>query len=293
MDFHSPALADKENADKAFLKGQPTCCEYCFGNIYMWAPIYNNKMRCDGGLFVSGDFTERPVYCYPCGEGDKKGLIESLIKDNNGALSFYGLTEKDKEELNSFFPDMFKITEERDYFDYLYLTEDLAKLAGRKYHSKRNHISFFESNYKWHYEPISRDNIKDCIMLSDHWEGLNAYKSPEEISNEHSAIKRAFNNYFDLGLEGGILTVENDIVAFTFGERLNDSTFCTHIEKAYGDIRGAYQMINRELARQLSGRYEYINREDDTGSEGLRSAKLSYHPHRLIVKYSAEYGGEL
>ena len=80
-------------------------------------------------------------------------------------------------------------------------------------------------------------------------------------------------------------------LAKIFGEKLNNNTFCTHVEKAYGNIRGAYQMINREFARQLSDRYEYINREDDTGSEGLRRAKLSYHPHRLVIKYSAIYKG--
>lgn len=94
-----------------------------------------------------------------------------------------------------------------------------------------------------------------------------------------------------MGLEGGILTIQNEIVAFTFGERLNDTTFCTHVEKAYGNIRGAYQMINRELARHLLGKYEFINREDDTGSEGLRSAKLSYKPCRLVTKYTARYKG--
>ncbi|MBR4891375.1 MAG: DUF2156 domain-containing protein, partial [Clostridia bacterium] len=124
-----------------------------------------------------------------------------------------------------------------------------------------------------------------------HWEKLNREKNPEEIGEENLAIKIALNNYFDLGFEGGILTIQGEAVAFTFGERLNDDTFCTHVEKAYGNIRGAYQMINREFARQLKDRYEFINREEDTGSEGLRRAKLSYHPHRLVIKYSAIYKG--
>ena len=148
-----------------------------------------------------------------------------------------------------------------------------------------------ENTFDWKYEPINESNIKECLLLNEHWEKLNRQKNPEEINEEHRAINKALADYFELGLEGGVLTVQNEIVAFTFGEKLNDNTFCTHVEKAYGDIRGAYQMINRELARQLSDKYEYINREDDTGSEGLRNAKLSYHPHRLIIKYSAVYKG--
>ena len=56
-------------------------------------------------------------------------------------------------------------------------------------------------------------------------------------------------------------------------------------------ITGASSGIGSEFARQLKDRYEFINREEDTGSEGLRRAKLSYHPHRLIIKYSAIYKG--
>ena len=294
MDFHSPTLQDKGWVTKAFLEGQTDCCEYCFGNIYMWSDIYDNKIYNDNGIFISADFTDEPIFCYPIGNGDKKSTISKLIefaKSLNVNLEFFGLTEKDRDELNYLFPNQFDIHETRDFFDYLYKSEDLANLVGRKYHSKKNHVSYFEKNFDWKYEPINKDNIEQCLLLNDHWEGLNKQKNPEEISNENKAIKKALNNYFDLDFEGGVLTIQGEIVAFTFGERLNDNTFCTHVEKAYGNIRGAYQMINREFARQLQDRYEFINREEDTGSEGLRRAKLSYQPHRLVIKYSAIYKG--
>ena len=294
MEFHSPTLKDREWVLKAFNFGQTDCCEYCFGNIFMWSDIYENKIYNDNGIFVSADFTDEPVFCYPIGDGDKKATIEKLIEFSKGLgvnLEFFGMIEKDRDELQFLFPKQFEITEERDYFDYLYTSESLATLVGRKLASKRNHISYFEKTFDWIYEPITKENIHKCELLNEHWERLNREKNPEEIGDEHLAIKKALANFFELGLEGGILTIENEIVAFTFGEKLNDNTFCTHVEKAYGNIRGAYQMINREFARQLRDRYEYINREDDTGSEGLRRAKLSYHPHRLVIKYSAIYKG--
>lgn len=294
MDFHSPTLADKAWVESTFDKAQTDCCEYCFGNIYMWSEIYDNRISDDNGIFVSADFTDTPVFCYPVGDGDKKSTISKLIeytKEKGITLEFFGLTEKDKDELNFIFPKQFEINEERDFFDYLYKSEDLANLAGRKYHSKKNHVSYFEKNFDWKYEPINENNIEQCLLLNEHWERLNREKNPEEISDENLAIKKALEKYFELGFEGGVLTIQGEIVAFTFGERLNSNTFCTHVEKAYGNVRGAYQMINREFARQLQDRYEFINREEDTGSEGLRRAKLSYQPHRLIVKYSAVYKG--
>ncbi len=294
MEFHSPTLNDRAWVEKAFNEAQTDCCEYCFGNIFMWSDVYNNKILNDDGIFVSADFTDKPVFCYPVGKGDKKATIEKLIKyakSLNTELEFFGLTEKDKDELNTLFPNQFEIEETRDFFDYLYKSEDLSTLAGRKYHSKKNHVSYFEKTFDWKYEPINERNIEQCRLLNDHWERLNKQKNPEEITEENLAIKKALKHYFDLGFEGGVLTIQGEIAAFTFGERLNDTTFCTHVEKAYGNIRGAYQMINRELARQLQDKYEFINREEDTGSEGLRRAKLSYQPHRLVIKYSAVYKG--
>ena len=97
MDFHAPALTDKEWVEEAFLKGQTDCCEYCFGNIYMWSDIYDNKIFNDNGIFVSADFTDKPVFCYPIGDGDKKATIEKLIeytKSNNIELEFFGMTER-------------------------------------------------------------------------------------------------------------------------------------------------------------------------------------------------------
>ncbi len=294
MEFHSPTLLDKVWVEKAFKEAQTDCCEYCFGNIFMWSDIYENKICNDNGIFVSADFTDKPIFCYPVGNGDKKATVEKLIeyaKELGVELEFFGLTERDKDELNYLFPNQFRIEETRDFFDYLYKSEDLANLIGRKYHSKKNHVSFFEKTFDWKYEPINEANIEQCLLLNDHWEGLNKQKNPEEITEENLAIKKALKHYFDLDFEGGVLTVQGEIVAFTFGEKLNDTTFCTHVEKAYGNIRGAYQMINREFARQLIDKYEFINREEDTGSEGLRRAKLSYHPHRLVIKYSAVYKG--
>ncbi len=289
MDFHYPTLSDKETVQKIFDKDTTDCCEYCFANVFMWSDVYENKINTGNGIFISKAFKDS-FYCYPRGKGDKKAVLKEITEDDRHAR-FYGLTEKDKEELNTLFPERFDFFEDRDAFEYIYRTEDLAFLRGKKYHSKKNHASYFEKNFDWHYEEITPENIERCVIMNDQWEKLNEKKEPTEIEREHEAIEKAFNNFFDLGLYGGILFIQNEAVAFTFGERLNDNTFCTHVEKAYADFRGAYQIINRELAASLLGKYEFINREDDTGSEGLRSAKLSYHPSILLKKYTAVLKG--
>ena len=96
-----------------------------------------------------------------------------------------------------------------------------------------------------------------------------------------------FDHYTELPIEGGYITAGGRIVAYSFGSAINDRIFDTNVEKALYEVNGAYNIINREMARQVCAGYEMINREDDVGSEGLRKAKLSYNPIIIEPKYRA------
>ena len=96
----------------------------------------------------------------------------------------------------------------------------------------------------------------------------------------------------ELELRGGVLRAGGEVVAFTLGEPVSEDTFVVHIEKAYSDIRGAYPMINQQFLEHEVSQYLYVNREDDTGEEGLRKAKLSYHPVFMVEKGTAVLRGE-
>ena len=59
-------------------------------------------------------------------------------------------------------------------------------------------------------------------------------------------------------------------------------------EKALISYPGAYAVINQQFAQHTFTDLAYINRENDMGVEGLRQAKMSYHPYVLAEKYAAE-----
>ena len=82
-----------------------------------------------------------------------------------------------------------------------------------------------------------------------------------------------------------MLRSNGKVVAFTMGEHHTEDTLLVHIEKAFSDVRGAYPMINKQFVMHHADSFQYVNREDDTGDEGLRKAKLSYHPAILLKKY--------
>ena len=100
-------------------------------------------------------------------------------------------------------------------------------------------------------------------------------------------MQAALQHMDELGLTGGVLHVNGEIVAFTYGAPINGTTFDTCVEKADTNFDGAYAMINYEFANRIPEQYTYINREEDLGLEGLRKAKLSYQPEVILEKYTA------
>ncbi|MFY9377952.1 MAG: phosphatidylglycerol lysyltransferase domain-containing protein, partial [Peptococcia bacterium] len=191
-----------------------------------------------------------------------------------------------------FFPGKFSYQDDREGYDYIYTLEKLVSLSGKKLQSKRNHINrFIANNADWSFEEISQDNLSECWEMNQEWCRQNGCKDDELLNEEYCAVRRCFNNYEALELEGGLLRLAGKVIAFTMGERLNSDTYVVHIEKAFGEIQGAYQLINREFAKLIQERHPdivYVNREEDMGYEGLRRAKMSYRPVRMEEKYVAD-----
>ncbi|MEI6578199.1 MAG: phosphatidylglycerol lysyltransferase domain-containing protein [Eubacteriales bacterium] len=296
LNFYYPKLNDKLWVKELLSNSQYMGCEYSFGNMFIWSPIYNTKITRYKDFLITKSEGKTPSYCCPAGKGDVKSTFLELFKDAERCghpFRMFGLSKECVVTLDEMFPNKFVFEPYRDGFDYIYLTEDLINLAGQKYHGKRNHIAAFKKSNSWSFEMINDQNIKECIKMNSEWESDNREKNPKEIDEELKAINLAFENYFDLDFIGALIRVEGKPVAFTLGEKLNDNTFCTHVEKAYADIRGAYPMINREFAANALSGYKYVNREEDTGSEGLRKAKLSYGPAILLEKYTVVCRGEI
>ena len=288
LEFKRPSLDDVEIIKEKFKNVTGDNCQFCLGSLYNWGPVYNIYVAFGYGCLVTkGGKNGRVNYCFPQGDGDKKALIEELIKEGNGKISFYGLDENDIQFLEKEFAGQFEFKENRDSADYIYLVSDLAELKGKKYHSKRNHIKYFEKTYNWTYERLTSENIPDCIRMTEKWIEENEDKLEDGIDVELDVIKRAFDYFDALGFTGGLIRVDGEVIAWTLGEKLSEDTFCTHFEKAFSSFRGAYPMINREFAKNELGSYVFVNREEDMGIEGLRKAKLSYRPVKLGIIYNA------
>ncbi len=290
--LHRVSLEDKSFINEILSQVDFYTCEYPFGNVFSYGAMMEIFVGEVEGCLVTKciDDNDYVMYCCPIGKGDIKKAVEFVLSDaekDGRDYEIFGICPSSAEIISREFSYILDITPERDTFDYIYNSEDLIELKGKKYQPKRNHISYFMKNNNWSYERISRESIEECYEMSKLWleSSLEEYRS--ELEGELKIIRRVFDNYESLGFIGGLLRVDGKVVAYTMGEPASKGIFCVHTEKAFSHIRGAYPMINQQFVKNELRDYKYINREDDTGAENLRKAKLSYYPAFFAEKYEA------
>lgn len=272
-------------------------CEYSFTDLFNWGGVHQTEVARMGDYGIIRSGFKEFSYLYPFGRGNIRPVIEAMMEDareHRVTFTISLILEPMKEELETLFPGLFAYSEERAYFDYIYTQESLSTLRGRQLSGKRNHINAFKKLYPdWSFEKITAENIAECWQMNEEWSARNELSLGSGLLKERSALKSAFEHFFEENLVGGLIRVNGKVIAYSMGHPLNSDTFVVHFEKAFDDIRGAYQMINQQFALNCCEGYTYLNREDDTGLEGLRKAKLSYLPHTLLKKYDAKLVAEL
>lgn len=289
MNFKRPELEDQEIISAYFAKAPSRSCERTFANVYLWSRHYHVKYAIveDALVFMDDEFDL--AYAYPAGEPEavKRALDRLMAYSAQKGVPFklYNVTEENFAQLDAFYPGRFEVVYDRDEADYVYEREKLATLAGKKLHGKRNHINKFKTLYEdWAYEKLSDDNVEECFQMALQWRNENGCEEDLEKNAEMCVTLNSLRLYKELRMTGGIIRVNGEIVAFCIGEPVCEDTFVVHVEKAFPGVEGAYPMINQQFVQHECMEYLYINREEDTGAEGLRKAKLSYRPVFLVEK---------
>ena len=292
LEFKPISLNDREKIENYFNFLEEPFCDFTFGNLFFWSVVENTNIAFfNDFLFTRFSDDEKFYYTFPIGNGEIKNAFNLILEDgklNNKKIKFVCLNENQTKILKEIFGEKIKINKNRDGFDYIYSLERLSSLSGRKYHSKKNHFNSFKNKYNFKFELINEENISQCSSFAREWYSIN--EATPTLLKEQKALECAFQNYFKLNLIGAIIKVENKIIAFCIGEEMyNKNIFCTHFEKADYNFQGAYTAINKLFSEFLFNDFKLVNREDDAGVEGLRKAKLSYHPEILLEKYYAKF----
>lgn len=283
LNFKELTLEDKAFVDEVIKNSDKRFCEYTFGNMYCWGRKYGLKIARTEQGFVIGT-PEKARFNFPVGSDFEK--ITSELVQSYPSITFSVLSQSEAEYMEKNF-DGFEITQLQEKFDYIYETEKLQTLSGKKLAAKRNHINAFLADGEYYIENINEENVDKLFEFNRKW-CLGLCEKDTSLHEEMCAVNTGLENFSALGYRGLILYKNGKICAYSYGEPINYDTFCVHVEKADYEVRGAYQMINREFAKVFGEGFLYINREDDAGDEGLRRAKMSYYPTELGTKFKAE-----
>lgn len=292
LKFKSIEIGDKEWVDEILSSSDCRSLEYNFTTMFIWQKVYNMKVASQDGMLFSSSGKNSTSFLFPVGKGDLEDAVKAIddyCHSESIPMRFHSLSREQCELLEQIYPGRFRFIEKRDSGDYVYTSESLMSLKGKKLSSKRNHINRFEGNYpNWRYEEMNDSNLQEAMDMHKKWCMESGCEDEPGLLEESCAVRRAFQFFNELKLSGGILRANSEIAAFSMGDPLNQNTFLVHIEKAYTEIQGAYPMINKQFVLHNCQDYEFVNREDDTGDEGLRKAKLSYQPVEIIQKFDAK-----
>lgn len=282
-------MDDYDTIRRFVLKSKQKSCDYTPANLILWGEVYKTEYCIVDDMLILKYIGDNKVqFSFPIGDGDKQDAIDWIISycETHRIPFIMNKVEPEMYEwLEENSPERFQYELDRDSFDYVYKTEDLQKLSGKKYHGKKNHINKFKKeNPEWSYEAITEDNKEECVQMVKQWCVENGCCDDKEKAIEVCLVIKAIRNIQRLHMKGGLIRTKQGIVALTLGEEIDETTYVIHFEKAFASVQGAYPMINQQFIEHELMEYTYVNREDDLGLEGLRKAKESYHPVFLVEK---------
>ncbi len=275
---------------KALEALQPELSTVSTGNIFGYRKETGLLgTRINGNICFSGFYKGVHFFSQPLGNNKLSETVATglaFLKEKFGGGRVSNLPKAMAEILSA--DKKFIVSPDRNNFDYVYATKELADLPGEKFHDKKNLVNQFNKKYPHAYAPLSPENIKHCLELEEEWCRLRNCLEYESTAAESACINELLLNFEKLKLCGGVILISGKIQAFTILQKLNNETAVTHVEKANTEFKGIYQAVNNYAAKSLLGRFKYINREEDLGEPGLRKAKMSYNPVKFVEKFHVE-----
>jgi len=256
--------------------------EYSFYYLTGW--YYNRPARISriGDRFVLDVEGKQGghIFLGPFGTGPLKPAVEKLL---NHAVSDFG-----EERVLHFLPGSLaeaimaemtptRIVEHRDYFDYLYLREELSDLSGRKFQKRRNQLNKIQRENSAEVVPLLEKDIEQIFICFDRWYEKYGDDDPF-LEMEKQSIRRALPNLWKLGGQGIRVKIADNMCGISWAVPISDDTWLVPVEKAAREVKGMYQYVNWALANSLPASAKILNREADLGIEGLRTAKERYNP---------------
>jgi len=287
-----PVTVSDYDTIKAFFVDQPyNLSIYSPASLIAWS---NEIFRAyytivDGVLFIGCEAENNPQSNHlilpvsqngPCSPSDLHRYARQFGFDRYWYAPGDYLGTVDSSELEA----LFVCEAQKEFDDYVYLTEDLSRLKGNKFAKKRNLINQFSREYlrngRIAVENIRPEHVEECLQFLDIWCEKHVCDTAQEsnLACEKSALVTTLSNLNRLESTGILIRVDGTVSAFGIGSRLNRTTGTLNFEKAFSEIKGLYQFLDNECAKRLFSEFRYINKESDMNLPNLAESKQSYNP---------------
>ncbi|MCK5581261.1 MAG: DUF2156 domain-containing protein [Candidatus Omnitrophica bacterium] len=287
-------LKQKEVVEEYLRESQQGHSAYSFTNLFAWQEHFDFQLEIvDGNLCIFADNGLGPfLYLPPLGKQITQHTIEKCFErmeaknKGNGISRIENVVEG---QLDLFPEEKFARYHKGD--EYGYYRKDIVDLKGNAYKSKRSDYNFFSRNFSCEYSAYTDDMLEECQRLYVDWAKQRQESCRDDIyqhmlkENEgvHSLMMK---HWKALGLVGRVVSVDGQIVAYSFGCALTKDIFCVLIEVARLDMKGLPVFIFREVCRDKDAQsFQWINVMDDFGLENLRQVKMSFRPKILFPSY--------
>jgi len=283
-DFKLISLDDKTLFDKHYKKYPPVHSDNIFTTLISWVEYSKYKYAfVEENIVLLSNIKNQIQFRPPSGERRKNlfNQVLQLAKKQDSKYPFGFIDTTTKDWLSNLYPKL-EFIPKREYFDYVYLSSDLADLPGSAFSKIRNRVNKFKKNYTYKVENISENNMGEIQEFLKRWCLWKDCESDPLLENEKKAILYSMGHYFELGLSGIAIRINGAIEAISVFEAMNKDTVVVHYEKGSPDFDGIYKAINQETAKLLQKDFKFINRESDMDLPGLRQVKMSYRPHHMI-----------
>ncbi len=270
-------------------------CQHSFTSMFSLYEKYGDSVcERDGFLYVWRKHLSREgvrVYLAPMGDGDFHAAYARLMEDAHACgqkVALQTVSQAQKDIIESLFPDKFAITESRDDAEYLYTSQKLATLPGKKLVNKRH-----DANHYWRtYGPrtqvtrITQADFSEVWAFEQKWlKQCWEDHDRDALQREARTIEKQLEHFDRLRISGIVLRLDGEVRGFGYGTPISDSCYDALIEKGDREIQHIYRVLNQEAVKQCAMDYTYVNREEDVGVQGLRASKLAYQPDLLLKKY--------
>lgn len=300
MEFRTLQLSDKAAVNEVLLPLRRNDSALGFANLFSLTEKYGTEICLENGvLFVRqlGRIPGAVAYCPPLGTRDLACDVRRLVDHAASAgerLVLVGLSTDERQRLEADLPGLFAFSSDRDFADYLYMTDVIAAYEGPGLAKKRRETNKFFQLYgaEATFEPIAPadpERMDELRAYQQRWFETSRRRGTDEhpLELEHRKILLDMDHFEELDLEGIILRIGDTVEGYAYGSVLPGGAFDVMVLKGNLDYRFVWRAILRELARFCVDKAEFLNLEEDLGLPGLRENKLSYQPCALLEKHQA------